>query len=199
MQVVLASGNPGKLRELGALVAPLGWELVPQSRFDIAAAVESGESFLENALIKARHASQAARLAALADDSGIEVDALGGRPGVRSARYAGENASDVQNLERLLAELVGVPEQARTARYRCVIAFLPSPTAEPVIGSGVWEGRLLSAPRGRGGFGYDPIFVPRGLVETAAELAPERKDALSHRGQALRALWAALNARTEGA
>ncbi len=192
MQVVLASANPGKLRELHALLAPLGWELVPQSALGIQAVEETGTTFLENALLKARHAARAARLPALADDSGIEVDALDGRPGVRSARYAGEGASDEQNLQRLLAELAGVPEARRSARYRCVIVYLPSSDAAPVVGSGVWSGRILSAPRGRGGFGYDPIFLPDGGSASAAELPASVKDAHSHRGQALRALVSAL-------
>ena len=192
MQVVLASSNPGKVRELSSLLVPLGWELVAQSQLGIEPVEETGSTFLENALLKARHAARLADLPALADDSGIEVDALGGRPGVWSARFAGEGASDAQNLEHLIAQMRAVPAPRRSARYRCVIVFLPAPGAEPVIGEGVWEGQLLEAPRGHGGFGYDPLFLPRGLQLTAAELAPEVKDALSHRGQALQALRRAL-------
>ena len=192
MQVVLASSNQGKLRELSSLLAPLGWELVAQSQLGIEPVEETGTTFLENALLKARHAAGVAHLPALADDSGIEVDALGGRPGVWSARFAGEGASDARNLEHLIAQMRAVPAPRRSARYRCVIVFLPAPGAEPVIGEGVWEGQLLEAPRGHGGFGYDPLFLPRGSQLTAAELAPEVKDALSHRGQALQALRRAL-------
>jgi len=192
VQVVLASSNAGKLRELAALLAPLDWQLLPQSALGIHPAEETGTTFLENALLKARHAARAAGLPALADDSGIEVDALGGRPGVRSARYAGEGASDEQNLQRLLAELAGVAEAQRTARYRCVIVYLAAADAEPLIAAGCWEGRILDAPRGQGGFGYDPIFLPAGSAASAAELSPEAKAAHSHRGQALRALCDAL-------
>ena len=190
-RVILASANRGKLRELEVLLAPLGWELIAQQQLGVAPAVESGATFLENALIKARHASAAAALPALADDSGIEVEALGGRPGVRSARYAGEHASDRENLEKLLQELRGAavaPEQRR-ARYRCVIAYVRSATdPRPLIAEGQWEGTLAAVPRGTGGFGYDPIFVPRGESRTAAELAPGEKDAVSHRAQALSSL-----------
>jgi XTP/dITP diphosphohydrolase len=163
MKVVLASANPGKLRELEVLAAPLGWELVPQQTLGIASASETGETFSANALLKARHAARASGLAALADDSGIEVDALGGRPGIHSARYAGEHATDRQNLEKLLAELREVPSERRTARYRCVIAYVAgADDPAPILAEGSWEGRIDHAPRGAGGFGYDPIFLPRG-------------------------------------
>ncbi len=192
-KLVLASSNAGKLRELSAILAPLGHELVPQSVFGFDTPPETGTTFVENALLKSRHASRLARLPALADDSGIEVDALGGRPGVYSARYAGEDATDQQNLEKLLAELQGVSAEQRTARYQCVIALVRSaddPT--PLIAEGAWEGRILAAPRGAGGFGYDPIFLPAGLQATAAELPAHEKNALSHRGKALQALVARL-------
>jgi XTP/dITP diphosphohydrolase len=195
-RAVLASANPGKLRELSALLEPAGFELVSQAALGIDSVPETGTTFLENALLKARHAAAAARLPALADDSGIEVDALGGRPGVWSARFAGEGASDAANLARLLEELGGVPEPRRTARYRCVVVWVK--TADdpaPLIGEGTWEGRIALTPRGSGGFGYDPAFLPAGERRTAAELAAEEKNKVSHRAQALRALVAALAGR----
>jgi XTP/dITP diphosphohydrolase len=189
VRVVLASGNKGKLRELANLLAPLGFDLVAQNALGVEAPPETGHSFAENALLKARYAAAATALPALADDSGIEVDALGGRPGIYSARYAGEGASDEENLRKMLAELREVPAAQRTARYQCVIAYVSAPTdPRPILASGTWEGTLVSEPRGLGGFGYDPIFVPRGLDRTAAELEPGEKNSLSHRGQALRAL-----------
>ena len=192
-RVVLASSNPGKLRELAALLAPLSLTLIPQGALGIAAVPESGASFLANALLKARHAAQCARLAALADDSGLEVDALGRRPGVRSARFAGEGASDGDNLRQLLAELREVPPPRRQARYRCVIVLVRSAAdAQPLIARGSWEGHIATAPRGGGGFGYDPVFVPLGEQRSAAELEPLEKNALSHRARALRALVAML-------
>jgi len=192
-RAVLASANPGKLRELAALLAPSGFELLSQTALGIDSVAETGSTFLENALIKARHAAAAAQLPALADDSGIEVDALGGRPGVLSARFAGEGASDAANLAHLLGELAGVPEARRTARYRCVVVWVRSADdPAPLTGSGTWEGRIALAPRGSGGFGYDPVFIPEGERRTAAELSSEDKNRLSHRAQALRALVAAL-------
>ena len=192
-RVVLASSNPGKLRELAALLAPLSLTLIPQGALGIAAVPEIGATFLANALLKARHAAQCAQLPAFADDSGLEVDALGGRPGVRSARFAGEGASDGDNLRHLLAELRDVPQPRRQARYQCVIVLVRSADdAQPLIARGSWEGHIATAPRGRGGFGYDPVFVPAGERRTAAELEPLEKNALSHRAQALRALVAML-------
>ena len=192
-RVVLASSNPGKLRELGALLAPLSLTLIPQGALGIAAVPESGASFLANALLKARHAAQCARLPALADDSGLEVDALGGRPSVRSARFAGEGASDGDNLRQLLAELRDVPPLLRQARYQCVIVLVGSAAdAQPLIARGSWEGHIATAPRGGGGFGYDPVFVPAGEQRSAAELDSVEKNALSHRARALRALVAML-------
>ena len=194
-RAVLASANVGKLRELAALLAPAGLELIAQGALRIEPVPETGTTFLENALLKARHAAQASRLPALADDSGIEVDALGGRPGVWSARFAGEGASDAANLARLMDELEGIPEARRGARYQCVIAWVRGPDdAAPLITRGTWEGRIALTPRGTGGFGYDPAFVPAGGERTAAELPAEEKNAVSHRGQALRALVAALEA-----
>jgi XTP/dITP diphosphohydrolase len=192
MKAVLASGNAGKVREFAALLAARDIEVIPQSALGIVPAAETGSTFLENALLKARHAA-ACGLPALADDSGLEVDALQGRPGVRSARYAGEQASDADNLALLLRELAGVPAQRRSARYHCVLVWVRAPEdLQPVIATGVWEGRVLTAPRGTGGFGYDPVFQPLGLEESAAQLPAAQKNVLSHRAQALRALLAAL-------
>ena len=192
---VLASANPGKLRELAALLEPYGLELLSQAALGIGSVPETGATFLDNALLKARHASAAAQLPALADDSGIEVDALGGRPGVWSARYAGEGASDAANLARLLRELDGVPERRRTARYQCVVVWVrTADDPAPLTGTGTWEGRIALTPRGSGGFGYDPAFVPTGGRRTAAELSAEEKNRVSHRARALRALVAALEA-----
>jgi XTP/dITP diphosphohydrolase len=189
VRVILASGNKGKLRELDFLLGPFGFEVVSQSTLGIETPPETGQTFAENALLKARYAAGAAKLPALADDSGIEVDALGGRPGIYSARYAGEGASDADNLRKMLHEMRDVPAARRTARYQCVIAFVTTDAdPRPILANGTWEGTLISAPRGLGGFGYDPIFVPRGLDRTAAELDPQEKNSLSHRGQALRGL-----------
>jgi XTP/dITP diphosphohydrolase len=196
VRVVLASGNSGKLRELGSLLAPFGFDLIAQSTLGVETPPETGKTFADNALLKARHAAAITNLPALADDSGIEVDALGGRPGIYSARYAGEDASDQANLSKMLDELRDVPAPQRTARYQCVIAFVTSTSdPEPILASGTWEGMLISAPRGLGGFGYDPIFVARGFDRTAAELDPGEKNSLSHRGQALRALVTQLQSR----
>ncbi len=192
-RAVLASANPGKLREFAALLAPFSIELVPQAHFGVRGAAETGTTFLENALLKAHHAARHAHLPALADDSGIEVAALGGRPGVRSARFAGEQASDEQNLRHLLAELHDVPDGFRQARYQCVIVFVRSVGDQlPLVAQGSWEGRIAHAPRGHGGFGYDPVFLPAGEHRTAAELSSAEKNAVSHRGKALRALVAML-------
>ena len=198
MRVVLASGNSGKLRELGSLLAPLGFDLVAQSALGVETPAETGKTFAQNALLKAHYAAAITNLPALADDSGIEVDALGGRPGIYSARYAGERASDQANLRKMLDEMRDVPALQRTARYQCVIAFVTSATdTKPILASGTWEGTLIGEPRGLGGFGYDPIFVPRGFDRTAAELEPGEKDSLSHRGQALRALVTQLQSRSK--
>jgi XTP/dITP diphosphohydrolase len=192
-RLVLASSNPGKLRELAALLAPLRLELICQSELGIAAAAETGTTFRENALLKACYVAQHSGLPALADDSGLEVDALGGRPGVWSARYAGPGASEAANRERLLRELDATPAGERGARYQCVIACVRSPhDPQPLIATGTWEGRIVRVPAGSGGFGYDPVFVPAGETCTAAQLAPARKNALSHRAQALHALIAGL-------
>jgi XTP/dITP diphosphohydrolase len=192
-RVVLASANPGKLRELETLLAPLALEVVAQGTLGIDAPPETGTTFLENALLKARHAARGSALPALADDSGLEVDALGGRPGVWSARFAHPGASDTENLAHLLQQLARTPEGQRQARYQCVIVLLRSASdAAPLVARGTWEGHIARAPRGQGGFGYDPVFVPAGGERTAAELSATEKNRASHRGQALRALIAQL-------
>jgi XTP/dITP diphosphohydrolase len=199
MRVVLASSNPGKLREFGDLLAGKGFELTRQSDFGIEPPPETGVTFLDNALIKARNASRRTGLPAIADDSGIEVDELGGAPGVHSARYAGEGAGDAANLDKLLNAMAGVPDARRTARYRCVIVYVrDADDAHPLVGEGTWEGRLIDARRGDGGFGYDPSFVPLGETRTAAQMSAEQKHAVSHRGQALRAFLSQLDARDRG-
>jgi XTP/dITP diphosphohydrolase len=193
MQLVLASANSGKQRELAALLAPLGLELLLQSALGIASIEETGSTFLENALLKARHAARHSGLPALADDSGLEVDALDGAPGVYSARFAGEGASDADNNVLLLSRLNGVAMPLRTARYRCVLALVR--TAEdprPLLAEGQWEGRIGLAPQGAGGFGYDPLFLPDDRAGTAAQLTVADKNAISHRGRALQALLGAL-------
>ena len=191
--VIAAPSGAGKTSLVKALLAPFAVELVPQAELGIRPAVETGTTFLENALIKSHHAARHAHLPAIADDSGLEVEALGGRPGVWSARFAGEAASDEDNLRHLLAELHDVPDEFRQARYQCVIVFVRSVGDQtPLIARGTWQGSIAHTPRGQGGFGYDPVFVPAGGHRTAAELASAEKHAVSHRGQALRALVAML-------
>jgi XTP/dITP diphosphohydrolase len=195
-RLVLATGNPGKLREMREILASWHVDVRPLSEFTTEAADETGLSFVENAILKARFAAQAAGLPAVADDSGLEVDALGGAPGIYSARYAGPGADDAANNARLLRELEAVPDAARSARYRCAIVYLRHPLdASPVVCQASWEGRIARLPRGAGGFGYDPLFQVGEDATTAAELDAERKNRESHRGQALRALVAALAGR----
>ncbi|MDD2344026.1 MAG: RdgB/HAM1 family non-canonical purine NTP pyrophosphatase [Tolumonas sp.] len=192
-KVVLATGNKKKVEELNALLADLNYAVVPQSEFNVESVPETGTTFVENAIIKARHAARITGLPAIADDSGIEVDALLGRPGVYSARYAGEDASDQDNLEKLLEEMNGVPPVLRTARYWCVLVYMrhaDDPT--PIICQASWEGSLATEPSGENGFGYDPIFNVPDLDCTAAELEPATKNRLSHRGKALAQLAQAL-------
>lgn len=187
-KIVLATGNRGKVREIQSLLGST-WELVPQSDFGIAAVEETGATFAENALLKARHAAAASGLPAIADDSGLEVDALRGAPGVHSARFAGPDASDADNVDKLLAELAHVPEARRTARFRCVMAYVRSADdPQPVLADAAWEGRVTIAPRGLSGFGYDPVFEDPDSGQTAAELLPAVKNARSHRGLAARRL-----------
>lgn len=188
-RIVFASGNAGKAREIRALLQDIygaDVELLLQSELGIASIEETGATFSENALLKARHAAAASGLPALADDSGIEVDALDGAPGIRSARFAGIDASDQDNVDKLLADLLGVPEAKRTARFRCVLAFVRSGNdAAPLVTSGTWEGLIATERRGSGGFGYDPVFIDTASGLAAAELTPTEKNARSHRGKAL--------------
>ncbi|MDJ0872375.1 MAG: RdgB/HAM1 family non-canonical purine NTP pyrophosphatase [Gammaproteobacteria bacterium] len=199
-RVVLASNNKGKVREFGEVLADFHMEIVPQSAFGVPEAEETGLTFVENAILKARNAAARAGLPAIADDSGIEVDALRGAPGIRSARFAGPGASDQANLDKLLAELDGVPEERRGGRFQCLVVYLEhaeDPT--PIICQGTWEGRIVREPRGENGFGYDPVFLVAGRDLTAAELSAEQKNAISHRGQALRKLVVALKAEPRSA
>ena len=197
-RVVCASGNRGKVRELEALLGGR-LTLVPQSDLAVDPVAETGATFLDNALLKARHAAAVTGLPALADDSGLEVDALGGAPGVRSARYAGEDATDADNVRRLLAELSGVVGGQRIARFRCVLVFLCSARdPQPLVAEATWEGIIAQAPRGAGGFGYDPVFEDPSLGRTAAELDAGEKNSCSHRGQAARRLKAMLDAAVAG-
>ncbi len=191
MRVVLATGNLGKLREFADLLGPAGLEFEPLSAFGVDSPEETGLTFVDNALLKARHAAARTGLPAMADDSGLEVDALGGAPGVRSARYAAPPGSDAApgdaaNIDKLLRELRGVAPLARTARFRCAIALVRSADdAAPRVGEGRWEGRILEARRGSGGFGYDPVFRPEGSDLTLAEMDAAAKHRVSHRGRAL--------------
>lgn len=188
-KIVLASGNLGKLREFQQLLAGCGFEVLPQSDFNLSNADETGTTFVENAIIKARHACQQTGLPAIADDSGIEVDALNGRPGVYSARYAGEAANDEANNQKLLQELDGVPAEQRTARYHAVLAYMrhaDDPT--PILCHGTWEGIILIELRGQGGFGYDPLFFVPTHNCTSAELDKAEKNRISHRGKAMQEL-----------
>ena len=192
-EIVLASSNPGKVREINQLLATLDLHVRPQGELGVVDAEETGLTFVENAILKARNAARHTGLPAIADDSGIEVDALNGAPGIYSARFAGAGASDRANLEKLLADLEDVPEARRSARFQCLMVFLQhagDPT--PLICQGTWEGRILPAARGSSGFGYDPVFYVPTHDCSSAELPADVKNALSHRGQALRKLVAAL-------
>lgn len=185
-RLVLASNNEGKLRELREMLGGLGIIVHAQREFCTESAAETGLSFVENAILKARHASERSGLPALADDSGLEVDALHGAPGIRSARYAGDNADDEANNRKLLAVLEEVPEQERGARFCCALALMRHPLDPmPIICTATWEGSILPAPRGSNGFGYDPLFLVDGLQRTSAQLPAARKNRLSHRAQAL--------------
>lgn len=187
-RIVIASGNAGKLREIERILAEFNIAVVLQSELGVSDAIETGTSFVENALIKARHAVEATGLAALADDSGLAVDALDGRPGVYSARYSGHDANDRSNIEKLLQELDAVADDQRGASFYCVACLVTPDNAEPVVATGEWRGSILRELRGAGGFGYDPVFFDPELGRSAAELGAAQKNAGSHRGKALRAL-----------
>lgn len=186
-RIVIASGNAGKVREIGHFLLPLGIEVLPQTSLDVAEADEPYQTFLENALAKARHATSVTGLAALADDSGICIHALAGAPGVQSARYAGEPRSDERNNQKLLDALSG--ERDRCAHYVCVVVLLRhAADPQPIIAEGEWHGEILRAPRGAGGFGYDPLFLDPTSGRTGAEMSLADKNAVSHRGKAMRLL-----------
>jgi len=188
-KIVLASNNPGKVREIGQLLADFDMQVSPQSEFNIEEVEETGLTFVENSILKARHAAACAGLPAIADDSGLEVDALKGAPGIYSARYAGSGATDEDNLYKLLAELKDVPEAERTARFQCLMVYMRHGTdPTPLICQGTWEGVITFEPQGENGFGYDPVFFVPTHNCTSAELPAETKNKLSHRGQALSAL-----------
>ena len=194
-RLVLATSNRGKVAEMQPLLQDLGFSLVTQSEFGVQDAIEDGRTFVENALIKARHACRCTGLPALADDSGLIVDALNGAPGLISAHYAGVHGDATGNIRKLLSELAGVVEENRTARFYSLIVLLrDADDPQPLIVEGVWEGRILDAPRGTGGFGYDPVFFDPVLGLGAAELPAEIKNVVSHRGRALAALRARLAA-----
>jgi XTP/dITP diphosphohydrolase len=188
-KIVLASGNKGKVTELAELLGPLDFDVLPQSEFAVPEVAESGTTFVENAIIKARHAALITGLPAIADDSGLAVDALGGAPGVYSARFAGLQATDRDNIDKLLIELKDVPQQQRQARFLCVLVFMQSandPT--PIICQGEWHGEISLDIKGENGFGYDPVFWLADLNRSSAQLIPEEKNALSHRGKAIKLL-----------
>jgi XTP/dITP diphosphohydrolase len=196
---VFASGNRGKLREVREILSGLGMAIVPQTELGISGAEETGDSFVENALLKARHAAQLSGLPAIADDSGLVVDALDGRPGVRSARYAGANASDAENIAKLLDELRQVPPAKRQARFHCAAVLVdPGGRIEPLVVEETWSGLILTAPTGTGGFGYDPVFQDLASGKAAAEMSVAEKNAVSHRGKALRRLAIAIERTATG-
>jgi len=187
--IVLASGNLGKVKEINELLANTGISIRPQSDFDVVEVEETGLTFIENSILKARNASAVTGLAAIADDSGLEVDALNGQPGIYSSRYAGADATDQDNLRLLLQSLKDTPDEARTARFQCVMVYMRhAKDPSPIVCQGTWEGRILLAAQGHNGFGYDPVFYVPTHDCASAELSPEVKNSLSHRGQALRQL-----------
>ena len=191
--VVLATGNPGKVRELASLLADFGLDIVAQTELGVDSAEETGLTFIENAILKARHAAQITGLPAIADDSGLAVDALGGAPGIYSARYSGEDATDQRNLEKLLDALRDVPDDRRQAQFHCVLVYLRhAEDPPPLVCHGSWPGIIAREAAGSGGFGYDPIFFVPTEGKTAAELSREEKSAISHRGRALKLLLEAL-------
>ena len=196
--LVLASGNQKKLDEMRAILEPLALKVVPQSDFQVPEAEETGLTFVENAILKARNAAAHTGLPAIADDSGLEVDALNGAPGIYSARFSGADASDAKNNALLIDMLGDLPHAPRTARYQAVLVLMRHPDdPTPLICQGTWEGEILLAPRGNGGFGYDPHFLIPELGVTAAEMEPAEKNRISHRGRALKALMDALRERSE--
>ncbi|GAM77564.1 nucleoside 5-triphosphatase rdgB [Vibrio ishigakensis] len=189
-KLVLATGNQGKAREMASLLSDFGFDVRAQNEFNVSEVAETGTTFIENAIIKARHAAKETGLPAIADDSGLEVDFLQGAPGIYSARFAGEDASDQQNLDKLLVEMQGVVTEERSARFHCVLVYMrhaEDPT--PIVCHGKWEGRILEEAHGENGFGYDPVFFVPEDGCASAELAPQRKKELSHRGKALTQLF----------
>ena len=192
-KIVLATGNQGKVREMADVLSDFGFNVVAQSEFNVSDVAETGTTFIENAIIKARHAAKETGLPAIADDSGLEVDALNGAPGVYSARYSGEGTTDQKNIDKMLTAMEGIPAEKRTARFHCVLVLMKhenDPT--PLICHGSWEGHITTEQQGENGFGYDPIFWVSEDNCSSAELEPARKKQLSHRGQALKKLFAAL-------
>lgn len=192
-KIVLATGNQGKVREMADVLSDFGFDVVAQSEFNVSDVAETGTTFIENAIIKARHAAKETGLPAIADDSGLEVDALNGAPGVYSARYSGEGATDQKNIDKMLTAMDGIPAEKRTARFHCVLVLMKhenDPT--PLICHGSWEGHITTEQQGENGFGYDPIFWVSEDNCSSAELEPARKKQLSHRGKALKKLFAAL-------
>ncbi|RJX65236.1 XTP/dITP diphosphatase [Vibrio sinensis] len=192
-KIVLATGNQGKVREMADLIANFGFEVLAQSEFNVSEVAETGTTFIENAIIKARHAAKETGLPAIADDSGLEVDCLNGAPGIYSARYAGENATDQQNIDKLLSAMEGIPENQRSARFHCVLVLMRhenDPT--PIVCHGKWEGQILTQEHGSNGFGYDPVFFVPEEGCASAELESTHKKAISHRAKALQKLFSAL-------
>lgn len=192
-KIVLATGNQGKVAELASMLTSLAIEVVPQSEFKVPGVAETGSTFVENAIIKARHAAKFTGLPAIADDSGLAVDALGGDPGVYSARFAGEDANDKDNIDKLLSQMAAIPDHLRQASFICVLVYMrhaEDPT--PIICQGQWQGRITDKVIGENGFGYDPVFWLEQQNCTSAQLRPEDKNAQSHRGQALKQLLAKL-------
>jgi XTP/dITP diphosphohydrolase len=197
-QIILASGNVGKFREIADIFSSLGVSVTPQDAFGIESPEETGATFIENALLKARHAAQISGLPAIADDSGLSVDALDGRPGVRSARYAGDNATDDENVDRLLEEMTDVPDENRGGGFYCAaVLVFPDTRTAPLVIEAVWRGEILRNRIGAGGFGYDPVFLDKDANKTGAQMSREEKNAVSHRGKAFRELRRRLQALTE--
>ncbi len=193
-KIVLATGNQGKVKEMAGLLSDFGFEVLAQSEFNVSDVAETGTTFIENAIIKARHAAQETGLPAIADDSGLEVDYLKGAPGIYSARYGGENATDADNIQKLLNAMENVSHEQRSARFHCVLVFMRhenDPT--PIVCHGKWEGKILTTPCGENGFGYDPVFWVPETNCSSAELEPAQKKQLSHRSKALKQLFAALS------